>query len=199
METTRPSLLLRIRSPDDSSAWAEFDAIYRPLLIRFGQARGLSPADADDVAQHCMIAVLRTIQSFEYDRERGRFKSWLRTLANNRIRNFYRDRRALQPESAVWDNAADGGDEPDAVFDRVWLEEHMNLALRAVQADEDPACYDAFFRYAIRQEDASTVCRDSGLSQQQLYKLKWRLTRRLRERLAMILGEAATESEHMIT
>lgn len=198
MDTTRPSLLLRIRSPEDAAAWAEFDAIYRPLLIRFGRARGLAAADADDVAQHCMFAVLRTIQNFEYDRQRGRFKSWLCTLANNRIRNFYRGRREAQQESGAFDGAAGKDEGPDEVFERVWLEEHLQHALSAIQSEEDPVLYDAFFRYAIRQEDAQSVARDCAITTQQLYKLKNRITQRLREKMALILGEEAVESEQLV-
>ena len=38
MDTTRPSLLLRIRDRGDAGAWRTFDAIYRPMLYRFALA-----------------------------------------------------------------------------------------------------------------------------------------------------------------
>lgn len=93
MDTTRSSLLLRLRDEGDERAWVEFDAIYRPMLERFAAARGLRGPDVDDVVQHSMAAVHRRIRGFEYDPDRGRFKSWLRTLVNNHVRNRLRDRR----------------------------------------------------------------------------------------------------------
>ncbi len=69
MNTTRISLLLRIKDLKDADAWAEFDAIYRPILSRFAAARGLQEADVDDVVQHCMTAIHAHIKAFEYDRQ----------------------------------------------------------------------------------------------------------------------------------
>ena len=54
MDTTRASLLLRIKDTRNTHAWAEFDAIYRPMLYRFARARGLDDAAAEDLVQHCI-------------------------------------------------------------------------------------------------------------------------------------------------
>ena len=90
MDTTRPRLLIRIRNRADHPAWYEFDALYRPLLFRFGRARGLGETEAEEVAQHGMAAIDRYIGSFEYDPQKGKFKSWLATMINNHIRNMLR-------------------------------------------------------------------------------------------------------------
>jgi RNA polymerase sigma-70 factor (ECF subfamily) len=46
VDTTRPSLLLRIRDLSDKAAWRAFDEIYRPMVFRFALASGLSHADS---------------------------------------------------------------------------------------------------------------------------------------------------------
>ncbi len=46
---TRQSLLVRLRNPRDGQAWAEFVAIYTPLINRLARARGLQAADAADL------------------------------------------------------------------------------------------------------------------------------------------------------
>ena len=48
---TRQSLLVRLRDPKDGQAWAEFVAIYSPLIDRLARAKGLQAADAADLAQ----------------------------------------------------------------------------------------------------------------------------------------------------
>ena len=102
MDTTRKSLLLKIKNRDDSGAWREFVSLYRPILLRFARARGLDADSAEDVAQHCLEAIVRHINSFEYDPQKGGFKKWLRTLVNNRIRSLFRKKRELPAESAVF-------------------------------------------------------------------------------------------------
>ena len=56
---TRQSLLVRLRNPRDGQAWAEFVAIYTPLIDRLAQANGLQSADAADLAQEVFRAVAR--------------------------------------------------------------------------------------------------------------------------------------------
>ena len=90
MDTTKVSLLLRIRDPRDQSAWELFDEIYRPILLGFARTRGCNDADAEDVVQFCMTAVHQHIREFDYDPGRGRFKGWLSAIVNNRVRNLKR-------------------------------------------------------------------------------------------------------------
>ncbi len=61
MEDTRSTLLVRLRDPTDQDAWRTFDELYRPMLVGYACARGLDQADAEDVAQQCIQAVLKQI------------------------------------------------------------------------------------------------------------------------------------------
>src|SRR5512137_2155681 len=120
MDTTRLSLLLRIRDRSDGLAWTTFVSIYRPMLMRFARERGLTEADAEDVAQYCLAAVTDKIAEFSYDPQKGRFKGWLRTLVNNRIRNLLRGAGQPQADTAVLADAAQREPGPEEAFERIW-------------------------------------------------------------------------------
>jgi RNA polymerase sigma-70 factor (ECF subfamily) len=139
MQTTRSSLLLRIKDRRDGAAWRQFDGIYRPMLYRFAIARGLADAEAEDVVQFCMAAIQEQIHSFEYDPSKGRFKGWLRTLVNNRIRNMMRDRHERPAESGVFQRPAEQLT-PDEEFDRLWMVEHLKHAMGLVQSEVGETC-----------------------------------------------------------
>lgn len=64
---TRQSLLVRLRNPRDEQAWAEFVAIYAPLIDRVARANGLQSADAADLAQEVFRAVAGAIDRFDPD------------------------------------------------------------------------------------------------------------------------------------
>lgn len=187
MNTTRISLLLRIQDVKDVDAWAEFDAIYRPILSRFASARGLQAADVEDVVQHCMTAIHAHIKTFEYDRQKGRFKAWLRTIVNNRVKNLARRRREGIAESGDLKRLEAREPSVEEIFDKVWMEEHLRHALRLLRSEVDETTLAAYEAYAVRGRPAEDVCRDLGVGTGQLYKIKWRVTRKLGEIMTTLL------------
>src|SRR5262245_3077094 len=74
---TNTSLIMRVRDPQDTSSWREFVELYEPLLVSYARSRGLHETDARDVAQEIFINLLRAMPTFELDRRRGRFRTWL--------------------------------------------------------------------------------------------------------------------------
>lgn len=188
MDTTRASLLIRIRDRNNSDAWRQFDAIYRPMILRFARSRGASEADAEDVVQHCLTAIQKHAESFEYDPRRGRFRGWLCTLACNRVRNLHRAERRREA-GPVESTPAESTETPEQAFERVWLEEHLRHCLAVVEREESSGSMKAFRLYAIDERPVEEVCSATGLNAGQLYKLKWRITRRLAELMADLEGD----------
>src|SRR5688500_9018981 len=90
---TRPSLLIRIRNPQDEEAWREFVDLYGPLVYRFGRKHGLQDADAADLTQFVMHAVSRSVKRLDYDAARGTFRGWLFTVVRFQLAKFLRRRR----------------------------------------------------------------------------------------------------------
>lgn len=192
MHTTRASLLLRIRNREDSAAWETFDGIYRPMLQRFAVARGLSVDAADEIAQQCMTAIHQHIDGFEYDPEKGRFKAWLRTMAGNKIRNMLRDRRDVQAESAQIHGLSSDGESPDEVFDKLWMQQHLWHCLRQLEKQVEPETYQAYIHYVIDQWPVEKVCQTLGLSPNNVYTIKWRMT----EKVANLMRELLDGDEN---
>src|SRR2546421_5874988 len=91
-ETTRPSLLIRIRDAGDREAWQQFVALYAPLIYGLARHRGLQDADAADVTQEVLRAVANAAPGFDFDPERGSFRGWLYTVTCHKIHDF-RDSR----------------------------------------------------------------------------------------------------------
>lgn len=189
MNTTRASLLVRIKDRNDSASWQEFDGIYRPMLHRFARARGIDDAAADDIVQQCMTVIARHIQSFEYDPGKGRFKAWLRTMVNNRVKNLFRDRKDRAAESADFKREQDREAAPDELFDKLWMDEHLRHCLQLIRENVEPDTFKAFQSYVMDEEPADKVCADLGMNMNQLYKIKWRVTQKLGEKMRELLGD----------
>ena len=64
---TRPSLLKRLKTGDDTESWQEFYRIYGKLVRDFAIQAGLNDTEADEVVQETAIAMARHLPDFRYD------------------------------------------------------------------------------------------------------------------------------------
>ncbi len=85
---TRASLLFRLRDRRDSLAWSEFVEVYAPLVYQYARNHGVQDADAADVTQEVLRTCSHNLQKFQYDRNRGKFRSWLFTVVRTRLSNY---------------------------------------------------------------------------------------------------------------
>jgi len=189
MNTTRGSLLLRLRDPGNSQAWGEFMSIYQPLLTRYSRSRGLGAADAEDVAQHCLTVITQKIQDFEYDPRYGRFRAWLRKMVDNRIVDLLRRRHERCADSSDFRRPQQRERSPDEVWGQIWLEEHLRHCMRVVKAQVAPKTFEAFFRTAINEQPVETVCAELGMTANQLYVARSRVTRRLQDIMRELIDD----------
>jgi RNA polymerase sigma-70 factor (ECF subfamily) len=180
---TRVTLLDRLHDPKDQQAWAEFVALYGPLVFRFARRRLPQDEDAADVMQEVLSAVMRGT----YQRSAGRFQKWLVTVLLNKIRDAYAA-RARRPElsggTAVSERLhEEPSREEEEEWDREWARHLFRAAAERVRQRTSPAHWEAFERTALRNEPGSAVAAALGLSLTNVYAIKSRLMKEIREEI----------------
>src|ERR1039458_4669393 len=90
---TRPSLLNRLKTGDDTESWQEFYRIYGKLVRDFAIQAGLTTTEADEVVQETAIAMARNLPEYHYDPKKCRFKTWLLNQTSWRIKDQLKKRR----------------------------------------------------------------------------------------------------------
>ncbi len=104
-------LIQRFQQGDSGS----FDPLYeRYLPVVYKRVRYVVPeADVEDVTQEVFLAVLKSLSTF---RGESLFSTWLRTLTNHKVAEYYRRRNRKQdpPEAplAEAETLSDGGNAP---------------------------------------------------------------------------------------
>jgi RNA polymerase sigma-70 factor (ECF subfamily) len=107
-DTSTEEDLIRAVQSGGLEAFDELYKLYLPMV--YNRVRYVIPAeDVEDVTQEIFIAVLRSLGTFRFE---ARFSTWLRTLVNRQVANYYR-RRSIQ------DCTLDGIDDSDP--DRIWF------------------------------------------------------------------------------
>jgi len=90
---TRPSLLNRLKTGDDTQSWQEYYRVYGKLVRDFAIKAGLTDTEADEVVQETAIAVARHLPEFRYNPKVCRFKTWLLNQSSWRIKDQFKKRR----------------------------------------------------------------------------------------------------------
>jgi RNA polymerase sigma-70 factor (ECF subfamily) len=193
--TTRTSLLFRLRDPANQQAWEQFVEIYTPLIHGFCRQRGLQEADAADVAQEVMRAVARKMPTFEYQPDKGTFRSWLFTVTRNKFNNFLEKRRRL-PQGADDTEAqkkieAQVCSEADPRWERDFQRRLFDWACEQVRPLFQEATWQAFWRTTVEGESGSDVAKSLGVSVGAVYIAKSRVLARLREKVQEASGDTA--------
>ncbi len=89
--------LVRLAQQGDREA---FLALYNRYINRvYNRVKSrVPPQDVEDVTQDVFIAVIRSLERFEH---RSRFSTWLYTIVNRKIADFYRKRQRHGDEQTV--------------------------------------------------------------------------------------------------
>jgi RNA polymerase sigma-70 factor (ECF subfamily) len=187
--TTRQSLVLRLRNPDDEAAWAEFLAIYEPVVYRLARRKGLQDADARDLCQEVFRAVAGAIERWDPDPAKGRFRAWLFRIARNLLVNFFADQRRHPPgtgSTSVQDllmarPANDAQNEVD--FATEFKRQAFRWAADQVKHEFADSTWQAFWKTGVENRPVELVARELGLSAGAVYIARSRVLARLRQRV----------------
>ncbi len=185
MYTTSETLLGRLRDPKQQQAWARFVELYTPLLLFWARRHGLEGEDRDDLVQDIFATLVTKLPGFRYERQ-GSFRSWLRTVAVNKMTDRLRRRKlpiAREDElSAV--EAPRNADPFEEEEYRTYL---VRRALEVMQAEFEPATWNACWEFVVAGKSASQVASELGTTENAVWIAKCRVIRRLRQELADFL------------
>jgi RNA polymerase sigma factor (sigma-70 family) len=193
--STRPSLLVRLRDPQDERAWAEFVEIYTPLVHRLARQKGLQEADAADLAQEVFRAVAGAIDRWDPDPARGSFRGWLFRIARNLIVNLLiaqqRHPRGTGDTAVVRlleEQPAPPG-EDSALFEGEYRRRLLAWAAEQIRGEFREATWRAFWLTGVEGRPAQEVAATLGLTVGAVYHNKSRVMARLRQRIEQVEGE----------
>jgi RNA polymerase sigma-70 factor (ECF subfamily) len=192
MATTRQSLLIRAQRGDEAS-WKDLADLYRPFFVSWLSRQNLPERDRDDLTQEILVSVVQYLPSFRHSGRPGAFRSWLRTIATNRVRDYWRACERLAPVSGgsaiseVLNQVAD----PNSAPDRHWDDEHDRYILRClldlVEQEFEPTTFWAFRRLSLDDATGAEVAAELGLSVGAVYVAKSRVLQRIREEAAGLI------------
>lgn len=185
-DTTRASLLLRLKDRTDQLSWREFHERYGELLHRYARSRGASTADAEDIVQEVEMAIFKAMEGFAYDAAKGRFRAYLRCAVVH-VMARRTAKQAAQPDvldPATFDDVlAAGAANQDDDWEREWQLHRLRWALRAVAGEFETVTLEAFRLHVLAGLPAQETANRLEMSMASVYQAKSRVLKRVRKRL----------------
>jgi RNA polymerase sigma-70 factor (ECF subfamily) len=185
--STHASLLLALQNPEKKDdAWAMFDALYRGVVFGWIRRQGLQEHDAEDLTQEVLMKLLfRELPRFIYDPNRGKFRSWLKTVVTRATQDVQRRQQPVTiGGSAFWGVLAnlESPHATDELSDQI--EPLCQTALAVVdrvRAHLEETTWQSFYQWQILERPAAEVARELGLTVGAVWKNAARVTKRLIE------------------
>jgi RNA polymerase sigma-70 factor (ECF subfamily) len=188
---TRATLLNRLKNFSDQASWQEFFDLYWKLIYGVARKAGLSDAEAQDVVQETMVSIAKHMPAFSYNPAIGTFKAWLLTLTRWRIVDQLRKRGPFDlhhggdgdtARTATIERIADDKS-PDmaAIWEADWQKTVLEAAMIRVKCRLDPQKFQIFDFYVNREWPPDKVAQAFGVTVNQVYLVKNRVTDMLRD------------------
>ena len=206
---TRPSLLNRLKSSNDTEGWQEFYRVYGKLVRDFAIHAGLNDTEAEEVVQETAIAMARNLPEYRYDPKTCRFKTWLLNLTSWRIKDQLRKRR--RAEQVTGSTPADAGARstqddtartatiervPDpstkdleVLFDAEWRKNLFAAALERVKQQFSLKQFQIFDLLVLKEWPAADVARSLGVSLANVYVTKHRVAAAVKKEMMRLERE----------
>ena len=185
-DSSNPSLVRRLVD-GSPNAWRDLVELYGPLVDRWCRAAGVPHDAVADIAQETFFAAFRSMHRFDPARPGATFRGWLWSVARNRIRDYFRQRR---PDAAAGGSTA--AEKLGQLADPAPVEEPTDAtdiarlahrAMRRVEPEFQPQTWQVFIDAVVLGHPTHVVAERYSLSPAAVRQIKSRILRRLRQEL----------------
>ena len=187
-QETRSSLIGKL-GDTNAEEWDDFFRLYRGLIYNFARKAGLSDADAQDVVQETVLKFYKNKDKFNYDRNRGSFRGWLRVVTRRCIADHFRKWKPKPNEEAngvrAMDSMADmdeledpQGQQLEMLWEQEWLNHVTAQALEELKQQVSDQHFQVFHCIRFQEWKPVEVAETLGLKRSNVDQIKGRVERK---------------------
>ena len=174
--TTRKTLLQGVLKGDESS-WEQFLAFYKPLIRLCGHDFELTEEEIQDLQQEVLIEVNKANVIGKYNKSRGRFRDYFRTIIRRKAFRIRKQRLCLTEQMPVSDDKT----ELEAAWEKEWQELLLKVATNELKEKVNSTNFMAYDLNVNQGIPAPQVATMLNITLNQVYLAKGRCTRLLAE------------------
>ena len=192
---TSASLLKIIANDSENARWAEFYYKYEATIRSFVAAH-YPTLEPDDIVQETMFALFRRLPNYHYAPDKhGHFRSYLMGIVCHKAADAIRKRVQQEKLREGISTSTPVAEEPPLMYeyDEAWRNAAVEVAIEQLMTDTSlsPNTRAIFEHVALLHESPERVAAQFGTSRNNVDQIKSRLTDRLSQIIAAMLGDDA--------
>ena len=200
---TSITLVEELKKTDNDTAWNRFYELYAPLILGFARQRGFGEASAKDILQETMCQLFQYLEGFNYNPQRGQFRSYLLRIVMSRmskyVSNSVRARPLTTSENGTEIDVPDpNSSAPWDDFEMLWKKNLLKQALARVKAKVKPLTWRSFECYALQgyKKSGDDVAEELGINKNRVYQHKNRVIDLLRQEVKDLESEIGDDTDY---
>ncbi|MGJ8635166.1 MAG: sigma-70 family RNA polymerase sigma factor [Luteolibacter sp.] len=179
MNTTRYTLIFRVKDPLNENAWKEFSEAYKDYIDAVLQKFGTNQDEVSDLRQDILLKLWKRLPNFEYEPDKAKFRTWLYQIIRNTAYTYFKSSESYrQRNHRFFEERQDGVNLLDQLMNDEWKAFICRKALnnlRGAFADQSVELFESFLSGSSVQELASAY----SLKENTVYRIKNRVKERL--------------------
>lgn len=184
---TSASFLDSLRQASDNGAWEKLVDLYTPLIRRWLVRHGAATSDVEDISQDVLAVVVRRFPDFRREPQTGAFRSWLRKITVNCLRDHWKrnKKRPVVVGGTDFGQVVQQLEDPHSDLSKLWDSEHdehvTQYLLKRIRRDFTEKTWRAFQRFAIDGLSADEVAAELEMTANAVFIAKSRVMAALRD------------------
>lgn len=166
---TRQTFIRNLKDLKDD-IWSEFYDNYSELILSFAKKRGCSSELAQDVLQETVMALFRYLPNFEYDKNKGKFRSLLFKITESKVIDAFRRSKQISylQNSEIFSSSRNAFEDEQKHISHLWDESIDEIflikAMHIARGKVKPKTYKCFENVFLKGMSVKNVAEKLGIS-----------------------------------
>ncbi len=195
------SILIRALSneTDSEELWTQFYDSYRSTVVKWCRQEGVRDHEANDVLQATMVKMFMHIHT--YDRDKGKFTPWLKTIVRNEIRDRFRKAGKSEVIAPIGGSTNqqvianyEGRHELESNLEEESIVAEVFKAVREKVKDEN---WSMFIQAKFLGQDASSLAKEFEVKRATVHQNVYRISKMLKAKCEEVLWSDDSENESL--
>lgn len=186
---TRKSLIVRLKSAQNESAWRDFVCSYEGFLNQLVRRQGVPERHVPDVTQQILLTIAKSIDGWKDDGNAASFRRWLSTVSRNVVIRFMSRERKQSGGVGGSDLVAvlqNIEEKPDEQRVREYQHELVVWAADQVRHEFLETSWRAFRATVIDGRSVDEVASELDVTAGSIYMSRSRIMARIRKKVAEV-------------